>query len=338
MLRANPTHSLPNQRKNRPWVERYRPRSLAEVQDQEECVASLRECVKQQTLPHLLFYGPPGTGKTSTILAAAHDMFGPTLIRDRVLELNASDERGIGVIRNRVKNFAQSAVSSKGPKFKLIILDEADSMTQSAQAALRRTMELYSNVTRFCLICNYVSRIIDPLTSRCAKFRFHPLRPTQLFSRLQHISTKENFNLPKETLDALLKVSGGDLRKAITFMQTGTQVYKSELTPQQVEEIAGTLPQDTTKALWATLLSTNIDGAIKEVNKILDQGHNTLTLLNLIGQQALEETFGPIGEITKAQISIAISEADVALADGASEKLQLLRIATFIIQCLKNTK
>ena len=120
-------------------------------------------------------------------------------------------------------------------------------MTQAAQAALRRTMELYSKVTRFCLICNYVSRIIDPLTSRCAKFRFHPLGSSQLTQRLNHISIKEGFTLSNDAINTLLKVSNGDLRKAITYMQTGTQVYKSTLTPQHIQEIAGVLPQGTFK-------------------------------------------------------------------------------------------
>jgi len=175
-------------------VEKYRPEKVEDVAHQEEVVKTLKTSILQGNLPHLLFHGPPGTGKTTTILAVARELFGPELYKQRILELNASDERGISVIREKVKNFAQGAVGGQKtpgypcPRFKIIVLDEADTMTPDAQSALRRVIELHSKVTRFCLICNYVTRVIEPLASRCAKFRFKNLPVDSMIARLEHIA------------------------------------------------------------------------------------------------------------------------------------------------------
>lgn len=181
----------------------------------------------------MLFYGPPGTGKTSTILALAKELYGPQLFKTRVLELNASDERGISIVREKVKDFARMQLSNPPPSYedkypcppyKIIILDEADSMTQDAQSALRRTMETYSKITRFCLICNYVTRIIDPLASRCSKFRFKPLDQGNAKKRLEDIAENEGVRLEAGAVETLIKSSEGDLRKAITFLQSAARL------------------------------------------------------------------------------------------------------------------
>ena len=181
----------------------------------------------------MLFYGPPGTGKTSTILALAKELFGPEMFKSRVLELNASDERGISIVREKVKDFARMQLSNPPsqyrdrypcPPYKIIILDEADSMTQDAQSALRRTMETYSKITRFCLICNYVTRIIDPLASRCSKFRFKTLDQGNAKKRLEEIAQNEGVRLENKAVDTLIKCSEGDLRKAITFLQSAARL------------------------------------------------------------------------------------------------------------------
>lgn len=182
----------------------------------------------------MLFYGPPGTGKTSTVLALAKELYGPELMKSRVLELNASDERGIAIVREKVKDFARIAISNPSansasqypcPPYKIIILDEADSMTHDAQSALRRTMETYSRITRFCLICNYVTRIIDPLASRCSKFRFKPLDEGSARGRLEMIAEKEGVAYEDGVLDTLIRVSDGDLRKAITYLQSAARLH-----------------------------------------------------------------------------------------------------------------
>ncbi|MCJ1226456.1 Subunit of heteropentameric Replication factor C (RF-C) [Toensbergia leucococca] len=189
----------------------------------------------------MLFYGPPGTGKTSTILALAKELYGPEMFQTRVLELNASDERGISIVREKVKNFARMQLSNPPlhykdkypcPPYKIIILDEADSMTQDAQSALRRTMETYSKITRFCLICNYVTRIIDPLASRCSKFRFKSLDQGNAKKRLEEIAENEDVKLEDGALDTLIRCSEGDLRKAITFLQSAARLVGAVKTSQ----------------------------------------------------------------------------------------------------------
>ena len=218
-----------------PWVEKYRPRTLDEVKSQEHATETLRRMVNASNLPHLLLYGPPGTGKTSTILALSRELFGPELFSNRVLELNASDERGLSVIRERVKNFAQQALIHAPaspsyrekypcPPFKIIILDEADSLTQDAQSALRRTMEIYSKITRFCLCCNYVSRIIDPVASRCSKFRFKALEGGHAKGRIEEILQTEGVKYESGVIDKALTVSDGDLRRAINLLQSAAKL------------------------------------------------------------------------------------------------------------------
>ena len=226
----------------------------------------------------MLFYGPPGTGKTSTVLALAKELYGPELIKSRVLELNASDERGISIVREKVKDFARMQLSNPSvayraqypcPPYKIIILDEADSMTQDAQSALRRTMETYSKITRFCLICNYVTRIIDPLASRCSKFRFKSLDQGNAKKRVEEIAEKEGVRLEVGAADSLIKCSEGDLRKAITFLQSAARLVgalaakddrqegdddedpmdldineERMVTIQSVEDIAGIIPDE----------------------------------------------------------------------------------------------
>ncbi|KAF2482364.1 activator 1 37 kDa subunit [Neohortaea acidophila] len=221
-----------------PWVEKYRPKSLDDVTAQDHTVIVLRRTLQSANLPHMLFYGPPGTGKTSTVLALAKQLYGPDLIKTRVLELNASDERGISIVREKVKDFARMQLSNPPsgpagieyrkkypcPPYKIIVLDEADSMTQDAQSALRRTMETYSKITRFCLVCNYVTRIIDPLASRCSKFRFKSLDEANAGKRLEDIAKLENVALEEGVVPTLLRCSEGDLRKAITFLQSAARL------------------------------------------------------------------------------------------------------------------
>ncbi|KAK9966930.1 hypothetical protein ABG768_004006 [Culter alburnus] len=319
-----------------PWVEKYRPKCVDEVAFQEEVVAVLKKSLEGADLPNLLFYGPPGTGKTSTILAAARELYGPELYRQRVLELNASDERGIQVVREKVKNFAQLTVAGSRtdgkpcPPFKIIILDEADSMTNAAQAALRRTMEKESRTTRFCLICNYVSRIIEPLTSRCSKFRFKPLANDIQQERLLEICGKENLKYSKDGIEALVKVSEGDLRKAITYLQSAARLNaEREITEQIIIEIAGVVPPKVIE----TLLQTCYRGAFEKlelaVKDLIDQGYAANNVLNQLHDVIIEEK---LSDKQKSVIAEKMAEVDKCLSDGADEYLQLLSLCSVIMQ------
>jgi replication factor C subunit 2/4 len=222
----------------------------------------------------MLFYGPPGTGKTSTVLALAKELYGPELIKSRVLELNASDERGISIVREKVKDFARMQLSNPSPAYraqypcppyKIIILDEADSMTQDAQSALRRTMETYSKITRFCLICNYVTRIIDPLASRCSKFRFKSLDQGNAKRRVEEIAQKEGVRLEDGAADALIKCSEGDLRKAITFLQSAARLVGAVSLKDDVEEDVDAMDVDEKESKMVTVKSIeDIAGVIPD--------------------------------------------------------------------------
>jgi len=315
-----------------PWIEKYRPRRLNEVSHQDHAVSALRRVVTSGQLPHMLFYGPPGTGKTSTALALARELWGPELMRSRVLEMNASNERGIDVIRAKVKTFAQIAVGRETvsgypcPPFKLIILDEADSMTRDAQSALRRTMEQHTRVTRFAIICNYVSRIIDPITSRCAKYRFQPLPAESLTKRLSHIAVEEKIKADSKIMSELVRVSEGDLRKAITTMQTAARMVDTDepLSLAHVDEVAGIVPATVLDGLLAAVKSQEFKAIHSAANECVLSAYPVNQVLSQL--QTLVITSTDMTDEQKAAVCIRIAESDKKLIDGADEFLQLMDV------------
>ncbi|KXH53853.1 replication factor C [Colletotrichum nymphaeae SA-01] len=337
-----------------PWVEKYRPKTLSDVTAQDHTVTVLQRTLQASNLPHMLFYGPPGTGKTSTVLALAKELYGPEMIKSRVLELNASDERGISIVREKVKDFARMQLTNPTneykkrypcPPFKIIILDEADSMTQDAQSALRRTMETYSKITRFCLICNYVTRIIDPLASRCSKFRFKSLDQTNTKKRLEDISENEGVQLEEGAVDALIKCSEGDLRKAITFLQSAARlvgagekdaaggdamdVDKKPVTVKIIEDIAGVIPDKTIDTLVSAIrpqgAADTYAGVAKVVEDMVADGWSAGQVVTQLYQALVfDET---IPDVQKNKIVLIFSEVDKRLVDGADEHLSILDLA-----------
>ncbi|KAF5324823.1 hypothetical protein D9611_004210 [Ephemerocybe angulata] len=348
-----------------PWVEKYRPKTIDDVSAQEHTVAVLQKTLTSANLPHMLFYGPPGTGKTSTILALSRQLFGPDNFRNRVLELNASDERGIAIVREKVKNFARQtpraqAVSSDGktypcPPYKIIILDEADSMTQDAQGALRRIMETYAKITRFCLVCNYVTRIIEPLASRCSKFRFTPLDSTSAFSRLSYIAKEEKIDIGPQVIDTLIATSHGDLRRAITYLQSASRLSASSnpptpILPVDIQEIAGVVP-DTIINDFARVLGVAVDDDAsmdidepkssqksgfepirKKVKYLMREGYSATQILAQLHDLVI---FHPaLDGRKKSKCGLAFAEADKALNDGADEELWVLEVGLKIYKAV----
>ncbi|KAK4879245.1 hypothetical protein RN001_007391 [Aquatica leii] len=323
-------------KKSVPWVEKYRPRTVSDIVEQTEAVHVLEQCIAGADLPNLLFYGPPGTGKTSTILAAARQLFGD-MYRDRILELNASDERGIQVIRDKVKTFAQltaSAVRHDGkscPPFKVIILDEADSLTNAAQAALRRTMEKESKTTRFCLICNYVSRIIEPLTSRCTKFQFKPLDESKILERLKLICQEEKLQVNDEVLNVLVKTSGGDMRRATTCLQSCSVLKGKDATVSMhdVYEITGVVPDQ-----WVTdyisVCKENIYSKLEEfIESFILEAYTAAQFLKQVNEVIVNTD--EFTDKRKAVIGEKLGTVSYRLQDGGSEYIQLLDLGCAIM-------
>ncbi|KAI5956026.1 RFC2 [Candida theae] len=336
-----------------PWVEKYRPKNLNDIASQEHAVKVLEKQVSTGNLPHMLFYGPPGTGKTSTILALAKQLYGPRLYKSRVLELNASDERGISIVRQKIKNFAKLTVSNPTPEdlanypcppYKIIILDEADSMTNDAQSALRRTMETYANITRFALVCNYITRIIDPLASRCSKFRFKLLNNENSLNRLKYIASEEDLNLDRsqgedEVLNEVLKISNGDLRKAITYLQsasklsTSLQLENGEdadgqasglITKQSIRETAGVLPDALISQLVTTIRSKDDTKLVNLVNDVILSGWSAQQLIDQLHEVLVMDD--SINSLVKNQIALILFDTDKKLNYGTDEHIQLLNL------------
>lgn len=330
------------------WVEKYRPRSVDDVAHQDEVVQTLKKSLSTANLPHLLFYGPPGTGKTSTALAIARQLYGPELMKTRVMELNASDERGINVVRQKVKSFAAAAVGQPVPgypcpPYKLLILDEADSMTQDAQNALRRTMEQYSKVTRFCFICNYVSRIIEPLASRCAKFRFKPLHNAVMKDRIYFICGKEGVTLEPGAFSLLATISGGDLRKAVTTLQSAARLSSGSVDRQSILDVSGEVPQEAIKQLLAACRSGVFNNVQQQVTSIIAEGYPAQQVLLQLQSEVLGAPCGPdtggaasdaVPPRPRAMICELLAECDKCLQDGADEFLQLLSVGAQVQKAL----
>jgi len=300
------------------WIEKYRPSNLSEVVGQTPITSRLKNYVKERSMPHLLFAGPAGTGKTTCALALAKELFGE-LWKHNLHELNASDERGIDVVRGKIKEFARTAPLGEDG-FKIIFLDEADALTGAAQAALRRTMEKYSRTCRFVMSCNFSSKIIGPIQSRCAVFRFRPLKAEDVERYLKFVAVKEELNIDKEAYESLTYLAQGDLRRAINGLQMAAAANVDITQDVVYEAVAAARPEEVKEALEMSL-NNNFAGARERLD--------TLQITyGLAGEDVLRQMHRSVRDIEvpdtiKVQMIEKLAEADFRLSEGANARIQI---------------
>ncbi|KAL8274069.1 hypothetical protein Esti_001911 [Eimeria stiedai] len=316
----------------RPWVEKYRPRKIAEVSQQVEAKRLLSRIVATGNMPHLLFFGPPGSGKTSAALALVKELFGREESKTRLLELNASDERGIRVVREKIKKYTRTN-TPKGkinpetgremPPWKIVMLDEADMMTPDAQAALRRIMEAFARNTRFIIICNYVHKIIDPLFSRCSPHRFEPVSRDAQMERLQMICKAENLSVEEKVLERLMSLTSGDLRRAVNLLQSAAGIHQT-ITENAILEVAVHPPTDVVTSVL-TACATSPEAVNEVAEEVTNQGWDMVT----------EVVKAPnLSDLQKATILHELGAKEFAVLQGAHSLLQLLAVCLKIQEVL----
>jgi replication factor C small subunit len=315
------------------WAEKYRPKTLGDMVNQKEIVERLKSFVKSQNVPHCIFAGPPGTGKTTAALCLARDLYGDAY-REHIMELNASDERGINVVRETVKTFARARSIGEIP-FKIMILDESDNMTADAQQALRRTMERYTETCRFILCANYSGKIIEPIQSRCAPFRFTFLPREEHDKYLKCIAEKENVKLLKDGLDAIFEVCAGDLRKAINTLQAAASLNKS-VDAKVVYSITGRAHPADVQKMIEVAMNGNFMEARKQLRDMIQK--YGVAGSDIIRQIHTEIFRASIPELWKIKLADIVGEIDYRLVEGADEEVQLSALLARLVEAGNEVK
>ena len=309
------------------WTEKYRPKKFEEVVGQEEIIKRVKSLVNSMNIPHLLFAGPAGTGKSTLALIVVRQLFGEAW-RDNYLELNASDERGIDVVRQKVKDFARTKAIGDVP-FKVIFLDEADALTKEAQQALRRTMENYTSTCRFIMSCNYSSKILDPIQSRCVVFRFQLLEKKDIKRRMDFIVQNEGLTITSDAFDTIYEASEGDCRRVINFLQA-TASISPNITPDLLNTIVSKAKHSDVHIVLDYALSGDFQGARE---KLLD----IMLKESISGQDVIKgiqkEIWNlPIDNEIKVKLMEKTGEIEFRLVEGSDEFIQLESLlASFIL-------
>jgi replication factor C small subunit len=311
---------------NGPWVEKYRPKNLDEVVCQDHIIQRLKRYIKEGSMPNLMFTGPAGVGKTTTALTLGKALLGEYW-RQNFLELNASDARGIDTVRHNIKNFCR--LKAVGSPFRIVFLDEVDNMTKDAQHALRREMEMYTRTASFILSCNYSSKIIDPIQSRCAIFRFTPVKGHQIIKRLELIAEAEKIKVTINALESIVYFAEGDMRRAVNILQTSSSVGE-EVTEENVQEVVSKAkPQDVRK-----IINKALDGNFLDARELLREvmvvqgisGEDLVTqIYQEIAQMARE---GLLGEEVYVDLIENIGKYDFRIREGSNPRIQLEALLT----------
>jgi replication factor C small subunit len=313
------------------WIEKYRPSVLKDIVGQDEIVERLSSYVRNKNLPHLLFTGSAGVGKTTAAVTLAKEFFKDSW-QMNFRELNASDERGIDVVRNQIKQFARTTPLGDAT-FKILFLDEADALTTDAQAALRRTMESYAQTCRFILSCNYSSKIIDPIQSRCAIYRFKSLGANAIKEEICRIASKENLSVTEKAMDAIVYIAQGDMRKAINALQ-GAAIIRNAIDEKMVYAITSTARPDEIQDLLARSLKGDFDGAESLLFHLLHE--RGIAPNELINQCYRTIVASDIDRKLKVQLIDHLGETDFRLSEGANSDIQLeALIARFVVSSEK---
>ncbi len=300
------------------WTEKYRPKTFGDIKGQKDIVEKVKALVEQKNLPHLLFTGPPGVGKTTLSLVIARSLFGDEW-HNSFLELNASDERGIDVVRHKVKDFARTRAIGDVP-FKIIYLDECDALTKEAQQALRRTMENYTQTTRFILSANYSSKIIDPIQSRCAIFRFRLLDKEDIFKIIDKIAKEEGIKVDEKAKEALFVVCEGDVRKVENIMQSCAAI-KDSLNEELVFSMASVAkPKEVKRILELALANKFIEARNDLLNVMLKYGLSGTDLIKQIQKEILDLN---IDGRKKMELVADCGEIEFRLSEGSDQYIQL---------------
>jgi len=324
------------------WIQKYRPKSLNDIVSQDESIKILKNTAETGEMPHLLIYGNSGIGKTTSIHALCYTLFGPKRLNERVLELNASDERGIGIVREKIINFAKLAIGTPDrrylcPNYKIIILDEADAMTKEAQSALRKVIEEMAHITRFVLICNYVNQIIEPINSRCVKLKFKPISDEDIINKLKTIATSENISITEDALDTISYISNGDLRKGILILQNVkySQIGSTNVITNSghIYKMCNFMSRETLEEYIVAMRKSKSVGTLMQIaDVIIKKGFvfNSI-ILNVIDVVLDMEN---IPDCKKAKIVYGMSKIEMLLNQRANEYVQVLDILFALVDVI----